>query len=242
MVYRRPYRRRPYRRRPYRRQPYRKRTYRRKRAYKPYVKKISIATGIPDLLRTKVKYAENKILTDAIGGITKTQVYRGNSLYDPDYTGAGGQPVSYDQWANFYAHYKVNSCKIRVTFLSRTNLSANGNILVGIIPSISPTGATSLSAIEIIQQPYVKYAYITQGDGGKNSAVINSYMSTKKMFAVKNTDAEEFSAAFTTNPADGWYFTVFAVSADESSTINVQCMVEVTYYSEFSERVQLFQS
>lgn len=243
MVYRRTYRRRynNYRSKYSR---YNKRKYyrRKKRAYKPYVKKISTPSGVPDIIRTKLKYAENKVLSDAVGGITTIQQYRGNSIYDPDLTGTGNQPMGHDQWAAFYSRYKVNACKINVQFLPRSNLAGAGNILVAIIPTVLYTAVSSLTAIEIIQQPYVRYTYLTQGDGGKNSARLSSYMTTKKMFGLTNTDEDEYSASFGANPVNDWYFTIVALSADESSTMNVQCMVQLTYYTEFKERIVLSQS
>lgn len=75
----------------------RKRRYNKKKRYnKPTTKKVNITTGIPDRYMMKMKYSRTVELT-AVGGITGTYVFRGNSIYDPDFTSTGGQPLGRDQ-------------------------------------------------------------------------------------------------------------------------------------------------
>jgi hypothetical protein len=37
-------------------------------------------------------------------------IWRLNSLFDPDYSGTGHQPLGFDQWAAFYGSYTVTKC------------------------------------------------------------------------------------------------------------------------------------
>lgn len=49
----------------------------------------------------------------AVGGLPYSYVFRANSLYDPDYTGVGHQPLGYDQFSPMYKQYCVVGVKIK---------------------------------------------------------------------------------------------------------------------------------
>lgn len=40
------------------------------------------------------------------------QVFRANSIYDPDYTNVGTPALGYDKWSDFYHYYNVRSVKV----------------------------------------------------------------------------------------------------------------------------------
>lgn len=48
------------------------------------------------------------------------QVYRLNSLFDPDETGVGHQPYGYDQITPLYRNYKVNAVRVKFTLTDPT--------------------------------------------------------------------------------------------------------------------------
>lgn len=64
-----------------------------------------------------------------------------NDLFDPDYTGAGGQPTYFDQWAVLYSRYRVLGCRVDLTFDNSTSSS----IRVVAMPTGNTTILTSLS-------------------------------------------------------------------------------------------------
>lgn len=44
--------------------------------------------------------------------------FRLNSLYDPDFTGGGAQPTTFDQWMALYDRYRVFACEVDLTLSS----------------------------------------------------------------------------------------------------------------------------
>ena len=59
-------------------------------------------------------------------------MFRGNSCFDPDYTGTGHQPRYFDQYAAVYQKYKVtaSSCKVEMI-----NFSADSSVIFAVIPN-----------------------------------------------------------------------------------------------------------
>lgn len=45
-------------------------------------------------------------------GTSAVNVFRANQMYDPNYTGAGHQPMFFDNYAALYSKYKVNSATV----------------------------------------------------------------------------------------------------------------------------------
>lgn len=232
-----------YRRRNYARRNYRKkRQYRRKRNYRrkknnPVTKKINLTTGIPDRMMTKLVYTSQYFLQDLVGGVGMLQSMRGNSIYDPDQTGTGGQPLGRDQWANFYNYYKVHGSKIEVTAFSLGTIGSDLQVL-SVTPDITvPT--TTINAIDIIQHPYSKHTYVGSSAGGSAIKKVSNYMSTKKLFGRTNLDDDDFKSLMSANPSDQFYWRIQAVPIDETSTTDLRIMVKMTYYVEFIERVTL---
>lgn len=75
---------------------------------------------VADRFITKMKYADRDVLSPVTNGITIAHLYNLNSIYDPDRTGTGHQPMGRDQLAVLYHRYRVFAVSWRVAF------SANG--------------------------------------------------------------------------------------------------------------------
>ena len=68
-------------------------------------------TTVPDRIFVKLRYVERIVLT---AGSSNSYVFRGNSIFDPNYTSTGGQALATDQWNSFYQQYRVHSSSIKV--------------------------------------------------------------------------------------------------------------------------------
>lgn len=79
---------------------------------------VTVPRNIPHLYNNnytvRLTYADsfNMLLSNAGGGGTYT--YRTNSIYDPDYTSAGHQPLMRDLWASQYDYYTVLACHYHI--------------------------------------------------------------------------------------------------------------------------------
>ena len=68
---------------------------------------------IPDKSLVKLRYCQRCAINPA-AGVTNSYLFRANSLFDPDLTGTGHQPLGFDEWAKFYRRYCVLGSKITV--------------------------------------------------------------------------------------------------------------------------------
>lgn len=217
---------------------YNKRRYynKRRNAY-PTRGRSNIPTGIPDEMNIKLKYATTLTLSGGLNDIGE-YVFRGNSIYDPDYTSTGTQPTGMAQWENFYNYYVVNGSSINVKFLSRSNSGPTANSIVAIIPSLVDGLPGSVNPETISTYPNVRYTLSGTGDGAKSYSMLKNYMSTKKMFGEKYLD-HDFKSIMVSNPADLWYWIVCAQTLDGTTGPSWGMLVTITYYVTLKERVFL---
>lgn len=66
----------------------------------------------------KFDYVVSFTLTEGAAGIGASYVHRLNSLYDPNSTGVGNQPLGYDQWSAFFNRSVVYKCIAEVQMVN----------------------------------------------------------------------------------------------------------------------------
>lgn len=93
--------------------------------------------GIPDSLFVELVYADTKVLTSS-AGVPTSNVYRLNSLFDPDYTGTGNQPVGFDNYALIYGRYCVYAATVECTVV-------NGNATAQMVVMRAKNNLTSIT-------------------------------------------------------------------------------------------------
>lgn len=74
--------------------------------------------GFPNSKTVALRYVDNVILNPT-SSASAVNVYRINSVFDPDYTGVGHQPMFHDNYASVYQKYRVNYATI--TFVALDN-------------------------------------------------------------------------------------------------------------------------
>lgn len=70
-------------------------------------------------------YAQYSSTAVAQGTLLGYQQYKINSVYDPDLTGAGSQPLGRDTWSSIYNFYKVLETHVKVKVTEATNISTS---------------------------------------------------------------------------------------------------------------------
>lgn len=193
---------------------------------------------VPDRRRVKLRYYGTYPFTTAAPA---DQIFSGNSVFDPDATGVGAQPVGYDQWAALYGTYTVLASSIKFVITTGSSVATR----CVLIPTTDTVTAATLSTIELMQNNYSKAAYLNVSTGGHDIARLKHYMSTSEIIGIppsRVTDDPNCSASIGNNPATRWYwfFTPFAM--DGSSAVILRADVCVTYYIEFWNRNDLVQS
>lgn len=189
--------------------------------------------GLPDQYFTKLQWAETYNLT-SVGSIA-SQIFRGNSLYDPDYTGVGTQPYYFDQLAGLYKKYIVYASKIQVTFVQGTGSGGGAFCTVYLVPK--PTDvALPTSADEETQLPRCKSAQMGPNTGGDGVIKISHYGKSATIIGRLLSSDDVLSANTTSNPTQQFYWHIGVQSMDETTTPNIYAKVTITYYCKFFDR------
>lgn len=85
--------------------------------FKRYASIGSTLGAFPPRKTVALRYVQTLTL-NATSGASATNVFRANSVFDPDFTGTGHQPMFHDIYSQIYGQYKVNYSTIRVVALN----------------------------------------------------------------------------------------------------------------------------
>lgn len=123
-----------------------KKTYKKRSRYSLNTSAMTVG-GFPQRMRVKLVYTHQYGDTATIG--YDIRQYNLNSLYDPDRSGTGHQPMHYDQLTAIYNRYRVLSAKVTISY---SLCGANGAICA-VLGSNSDTSITNYN--ELLEQPIV---------------------------------------------------------------------------------------
>lgn len=192
------------------------------------------ALAIPDRMLLKLPYYE------AIKWSGNTSAYYDwnlNSIYDPNRSGVGHQPLGFDQWGKFYNRYRVYGVTVR---FSATNL-ADVPVRVGIIADNLASGVTYLSDQSKFEQPHMK-SFILGNAQGMNTRTFKTFFSCAKIQGSPksryNSD-NQFQATWFTNPNEIIAGHIVGASLDGTTALNVLWDVHMIYHIEAFDRLEL---
>lgn len=198
------------------------------------VRRFTGTTMWPDTCYVKLKYRTYYHQTTSVAN--NAVVYRGNSVFDPQYAVGGTQPEGFDQWATQYQEYYVSASKIRVII----NNPGTGSLLRHSIIPCPVDNVTTLSdttgTLRPEAFPYCKTKYTGNPGGSKTLTWLKHYMTTRKMIRrdVKDVD---LSADVTANPGEEWMW-VFRTDYYDNTQATASCHldIQITYYVLFHKR------
>lgn len=196
----------------------------------------SMPTQITQARTVVFPYAANAVLGEAAAGAGFAWTFRVNSLFDPDFTGAGSQPVGYDQFSALYGRYDVHSVRFEIQYANLTSLPAR--IGYYLTPQSTLPAAPSIWCV----QPYGRAAVVGPVGSGKDvvslrgsSTLFKELGVTKRQFI----DEADFSATTSTSPARVLYLHLYTTSLAAAGAANVAFALRIWYTSELSQLVNL---
>ncbi len=177
-------------------------------------------------LRTTLKYVQTVAFSVSAGTYAENQ-FRANSVFDPDLTGTGGQPLGFDTISPIFQKYRVNHFGFEVQMLS-LSLSYKG-VCVVINGAESPTTYDEICEYPRAQQRGIGFngcptAYF-QGQ------VLLSQLNGKSQDSYHIDDLT--SSTVSTNPSEAINFHVGILNENVSTiTLNVTCTMyyDVIFY------------
>lgn len=225
--------------------PYRKRTYKRKTKKRTYKRKRTslrtlqgVPNGIPRVRTCKLRYNEVISISAPFGAVS-TYTFRANSLYDPNSSGIGHQPMGFDTWATLYNHYQVIGSKITIRLIEdeATAIAAIAGVYLS-----DDIAAAYNSASGFIEAQRGTHAYVMPRTS--KALVLRSSFSQRKFFnTTKNSPADRgtMGASVGQTPTEEAIFSIWLQSIT-SDTSTLYFDVTIDYIATFSEPKDLAQS
>lgn len=207
----------------------------RRRRKKQKNKLVSHQSPIPDVYATVMKYFDVSTVTT---GFTKLQQYRANSLYDPDLTGVGHQPMGYDQLKILYNRYRVDAVHYTITVSNRVS----EQLIIGVLPT---NGATPSTLGEALEQPRTKFMALAPNGSGDSTKTLSGWISLKDVAAASGSmykNDDRYQSGVDANPAEAIELNIFSSTATGSSTLLYDISVMLTYKVSMFDRIMLTQS
>lgn len=181
--------------------------------------------GLPTGMRVRMKYSSRPALTSGVTNQVEN-IYRAFSIFDPDLSGVGHQPLGHDQWATLYSRYRVLGSKIEVKF-TRTDAPTAGTIQNQCCVALMQTSSLVADSETLIEQPICNY--ITLGNDGESKTVSLAYSSAWKTKGEPGVATEsDYSASFGANPTRDAFYHVLA-QAGGGTTVSVRANILITY-------------
>lgn len=191
-----------------------------------------------DVLFVKLRYNySSAIVGGAVASVTRT--WRGNSIYDPDYTGTGTQPMGYDQYTTLYDYCVILGSKINLKILPGSDTVCQ----FCIFPSLNSSSTAVTLALREIPYGRTRTGGIYNIEGN-TFITLKNYMSTAKLYCVSKghiKDTINYAHSASTNPTNQWYWhlEVETQGGAAASSLNFTYDVWIDYYVMFKRRTEL---
>lgn len=183
----------------------------------------------PEVLHTDLFFTE-RFSVSLTAGVGTNYIYRGNSLFDPNLTGIGGQPKWFDQIKAVYGKYEVLNSVAEVTMCHPATGTNVYEVAMGAFAPLSPPGSFD----EIINAENSSTAVMTQQ---APTIRLVSYGDTAKLTGLARGD-DQVQAVSTANPAVVWWYYVSAYSPTTASGTSLYGIARIRYTCKFSMQTE----
>lgn len=188
---------------------------------------VSQITPLSKTLKVTCKYQENTNLNPSLAGGIALNSYSANGMYDPNVSGIGHQPRSFDQLMTLYDHYVVIASSIQVTFF---NYDQSNPQVVGIGVADQSTSYGILN--NALESPDCVYGVLGVKGSGNDIVTLRRSISPPKWLGsgIAPLSNDQLQGSSSTNPPEDVLFQVFAGAFDEATDTNdVGAQVVINY-------------
>lgn len=179
-------------------------------------------------------YGDTFVMTLPALGVSSEQIFRLNSLVDPDLTGGGHQPMYRDQIAALYNAYQVRKARVQIVF---TDPSQDG-AFVFVNSGFSTTAGRTISFLQ--EMPFTKVEYLN--NTGSQRIVFDEMLDLAKAAGLTRAqykqDIASTGALIGASPVLGLYLRFGAGNTNATTGAGtVIASIRITYHTMFYDRV-----
>lgn len=193
---------------------------------------VPVGLGFPKRMTMTLRYADIGTITTAGSGSISTFNFRANSLFDPNQTGVGHQPMYFDQMMAIYNHYIVIGSKITITWAQLPDAAGTRPpVIVGCF--LNDDTVVTPGIYGILENSTIKSKTMTQNTGVTCTTVCK--FSAKKNFGGSVLADADLQGTVTTGPAEEMIYTLFVDSSPSLTSCTVMYNVRIDYIAVFRE-------
>lgn len=189
--------------------------------------------AFPEEMVTTLRYCDNITLSTTLTPVGN--LFRMNSLYDPDYTGVGHQPMYFDQLTAVYSRFSVLNSKIKVTFTAishDTDVANKGPFQVGIAANTSGVFPSTISTLQ--EQNRTVMATMGRDKAGNNvKTLMLDYIPNRDLGIPASEDSQCGSSG--ANPTLTYYSYPYCADI-AGTTSSVLLNIEIEFRCKFSQQ------
>ncbi len=187
-----------------------------------------VCYGFPDRLMTTLRYYELDNF-QSVAGVAAQVGFRWNSIYDPNYSAGGHQPLYRDTYASIYDHYSVVSAKATIRFVTQNDAA---NSVVTAVTDDDTTPSTTFTTVA--EQNHGWSRMLGHADGSGSTADVVLHWDCKQILGIDPFASQTYKTAVGSNPSEEsllWLsnFSLFG------TTVTVAYSIMIEYNVLFSE-------
>ena len=219
-----------------------KKTYIKKYAKRYGAKKPQMVTFkkrdiIPRFMHLRLPYVSPPIDATCTSGVHALYEFNYNSIFDPNQTGAGHQPMGRDQWAGLYTRYLVTGLSYDISAWNVTSVA----------PFRIAIGASDGTGVPADLQTAVEDPNYKSKLGGNDYKVMRmtGYISAPQAMGITKERYKsdlDYSGIMGANPNNLGELGIFFQPFGGSITTLIRFVIKLKYYCTFSQPVTLVQS
>lgn len=181
----------------------------------------------PSMFRGKMSYEFVGAIAPAAGSVA-ANVFRFNSVYDPDFTGVGATAAGYGQASALYGRYRVLATKITAQFVN------TGSAPLTCFMVVNPVTTVGINIVSILQQRHVwsKSIAASTGNGTISHTIGGPVARFYGVPARQVRDEDDFAAVTGANPNNGVFCHIGAYAdgaAAGAFTLHVRIEYDVVW-------------
>ncbi len=160
-------------------------------------------------LRVILPWSFSSSVGEAVAGAGGIYSLALNNAFDPNFTGVGAQPLSYDQYSALFSRVRVLRVRYAISFAQRTTQP----IRVGFFPSAQSTTTSDVNAW-VVQNSFTKMAWLGPNTGGNNVIEFTGTFDMPRILGVNPKEFfsdMDFSALISAGPTRTVYCHMFVV-------------------------------
>jgi len=173
-------------------------------------------------------YSTRVALNSGVLGVAASHVFDLSSVYDPDVTGTGHQPLGHDQIAVFFERYQVISIDYQIVFFNRSTANP---ARVGI--RASDSASTDTDPDVLIENGNSQWTLLSLATGGQAVQTFSGSIQVHEVHGVTKSQYlanDDYGATFGSNPSERAFLHVYSDGLG-NDTDPVDVAVKLVYHT-----------